>query len=100
MEYLSNADFLCHIKHLDNAPRDGRCWELTIFQRVIMWDHWNDEAAEEEEDRGFNYVPEGLLPVYEGKYTAKIGAERAAKRQFKKLNAKMQESLSANVVQK
>ena len=51
--------YQCTINNLPNAPKDGRCWEM-----VITTD---------------NKV------VYTGRYTAKIGAERAAKRQLRKL---------------
>lgn len=55
--------FRCSIENLPDAPKDGRCWKLVIRK----------------EDK----------VVYKGAYTAKIGAERAAKRQVKKLEAKL-----------
>jgi hypothetical protein len=53
--------FKCFIDNLPNAEKDGRCWKLVIRKK--------------------NKV------VYKGTYTAKIGAERAAKRQLKRLEA-------------
>ena len=50
------------IYNLAEAPKDGKCWKMLIVKP-------NKEV------------------VYEGDYTAKIGAERAAKRRLKRLNA-------------
>lgn len=51
--------YKCSISNLPNAPKDGRCWEMVITT--------------------------GNRVVYTGRYTAKLGAERAAKRQLRKL---------------
>ncbi len=51
--------YQCFINNLPDAPKDGRCWEMTIVKRGKV--------------------------VYKGRYTAKIGAERAKKRRLKKL---------------
>jgi len=51
--------YQCSINNLPNAPKDGRCWEMIITKSGKV--------------------------VYKGRYTAKIGAERAKKRRLKKL---------------
>ena len=50
------------IYSLAEAPIDGKCWRMLIVKM--------DKEI-----------------VYEGSYTAHIGAQRAAKRQLKRLNA-------------
>ena len=49
------------IYNLAEEPVDGRCWKMLILK----------------DDKDI---------IYEGCYTAHIGAQRAAKRQLKKLN--------------
>lgn len=56
--------FVYEIENLPDAPRDGKCWRLIISKP--------SEAT----------FP-CSLKVFEGRYTARIGAERAAKRQMK-----------------
>jgi len=61
------------IFNLKDAPKDGRCWRLLICR---------------DEPRPNSTVPDATV-VFVGDYTAKIGAERAAKRQLKKLVEKL-----------
>tara|TARA_R100000808_G_C2155439_1_gene167916 strand:+ start:15629 stop:15847 length:219 start_codon:yes stop_codon:yes gene_type:complete len=58
------------IFNLKDAPKDGKCWRLVICK---------DELRPEESSAPL------AIPVFVGHYTAKIGAERAAKRKLKKL---------------
>ena len=59
------------IFNLKDAPKDGRCWRLIIYREEFR------------SDSTFPYS----VGVFCNDYTAKIGAERAAKRKLKRLNA-------------
>ena len=58
------------IFNMKDVPRDGKCWRLIICKDEI---------------RPGSNIPYAVS-VFSGDYTAKIGAERAAKRRLKKLN--------------
>jgi hypothetical protein len=76
-DYISTPDFYCDIVKLPDVPNDERCWEMCVFQRCHTFEDIEDEVG----------MFEVNVLVYEGTYTAKEGAERAAKRWFKNLDA-------------
>ena len=57
------------IFRLKDAPKDGKCWRLLICKEELRPDSTAPYAK----------------TIFKGDYTAKIGAERAHKRQMKKL---------------